>query len=340
VTDPNDVAGASATAQAQPNIALVKYWGKRAQALNLPAVGSLSITLERIWTRTRVHFDAALDADQFSLNGTPLSGRPVQRVSACLDLLRARAGSALRARVDSQNNFPTGAGLASSASAFAALVTAAAAALALPLSDSERSALARQGSGSAARSVFGGFVEWDRGSQDDGSDSVGRPLLDAEEWPLQVVIAVTSTQQKSVGSTEGMNRTADTSPYQDAWEGMQELDLADARSAISARDFEHLADISEHSCLKMHALAMAARPGLLYWNGATMEAMLRVRALRDAGVPVFFTVDAGPQVKAVCLPEAAPAVAAALREVPGVLDVITTGLGAGARLVDAAAVAA
>lgn len=330
---------AQAVAQAQPNIALVKYWGKRQRALNLPVVGSLSITLDGIWTRTRVRFDPALSADRFLLNGERLEasgagGGQVRRVSACLDLLRTRAGVATCAEIDSRNNFPTGAGLASSASGFAALVLAAAAALKLDLDDTEKSALARQGSGSAARSIFGGFVEWARGERDDGSDSVARPLLEPIAWPLQVVIAITSTRQKAIGSTEGMNRTAQTSPYQQTWIDTQEADLAEARAAVAARDFDKLAAVSEYSCLKMHALAMAARPGLLYWNGATVEGMQRVRALRAEGMPVFFTVDAGPQLKAVCLPSAAVAVSDALRDIPGVLDVSTTGLGAGARLLD------
>jgi len=137
-----------------------------------------------------------------------------------------------------------------------------------------------------------------------------------------------------------MNRTADTSPYQQAWIDTQEADLAEARAAIVARDFERLADISEFSCLKMHALAMAAKPGLLYWNAATMAAMHAVRGLRASGVPVFFTIDAGPQVKAICLPSAAAQVAAALREVPGVLNVLETGLGGPATLIPAAEAAA
>ena len=334
----------AAVAQAQPNIALIKYWGKRQQRLNLPLVGSLSITLDSIWTRTRVAFDPALKADRLRLNGESIGddsmgatgavNKPLRRVSACLDLLRERAGVSVRAQIDSRNNFPTGAGLASSASGFAALVTAAAAALGLELSNAEKSALARQGSGSAARSIFGGFVEWSRGEREDGVDSVARPVLDAVDWPLRVVIAITSNLQKLVGSTEGMNHTAQTSPYQRAWAEGQEADLAEARNAVAERDFAKLADISESSCLKMHALAMAARPGLLYWNGATVEGMQRVRGLRAAGVPVFFTIDAGPQLKAVCLPEAAVTVGEALRDIPGALDVIETGLGAGARVLD------
>lgn len=323
----------AAAAQAQPNIALIKYWGKRCTEKNLPAVGSLSVTLQSISTRTRVQFDSSLASDEFYLNGIS-EAEQLARVSACLDILRKLAGTSLFARVNSQNNFPTGAGLASSASGFAALVTAASAALGLSLDDTQKSAIARQGSGSAARSIFGGFVEWARGYRDDGQDSVARQLLDAKEWPLRVIIAITSTARKTVGSSEGMTRTMETSPYQRVWVETQERDLSEARTALRTRDFARLADVSEFSCLKMHALAMAARPGLLYWNGATMESIQVIRSLRRDGTPVFFTVDAGPQVKAVCLPEATTAVTNALRGVSGVLDVTESALGPGARLID------
>jgi diphosphomevalonate decarboxylase len=323
-----------ATAQAQPNIALVKYWGKRDAALNLPAVGSLSITLDSLWTRTRVELDRALAADELILDGEAARPAQVARVTRFLDGLRERAGSRIHARVHSRNNFPTGAGLASSASAFAALAVAGSRALGLELAPAELSVIARQGSGSAARSIFGGFVEMARGESPDGRDAHARPLREASEWPLEVVVAITGEQEKSVGSTEGMTRTATTSPYYDTWVRTSEDDLARARDAVARSDFEALADVSEASCLKMHALAMSADPGLLYWNGATVEALHLVRALRRGGTAAFFTIDAGPQVKAVCLPADAVRVAAALAEVPGVMRVLRSPLGAGARLVE------
>jgi diphosphomevalonate decarboxylase len=328
-----------AASQAQPNIALIKYWGKRDAALNLPVVGSISITLESLWTRTEVRFVPGQRQDRVSLNGRSDEAES-KRVTACLDLLRQRAAVNYGADVASRNNFPTAAGLASSASGFAALVHAGAQALDLDLSEAEQSVLARRCSGSAARSIFGGYVEWAHGQLADGTDSVARPLLAADAWPLRVAVAITSTAAKQVGSSEGMRRTAQTSPFQSAWIDTQEADLATARRAILARDFDALALISEHSCLKMHALAMAAQPGLLYWNGATIECMHRVRALRQQGLPVFFTVDAGPQLKAVCEPSAIEQVKATLRDVPGVLDVLDTGLGAGARSISASALEA
>jgi diphosphomevalonate decarboxylase len=324
---------ATATAQAQPNIALVKYWGKRHTNLNLPAVPSLSITLDALWSRTQVTFDAGFEADEFLLNGNfdPAQGR---RVSQCLDRLRQCAGVKCRARVTSESNFPTGAGLASSAAGFAALVVAAAGALGLAVKPPELSALARQSSGSAARSIFGGFVEMARGERPDGVDALARPLLAASEWPLEVVVAVTAEEAKLVGSTAGMELTACTSPYYPAWIETASDDLDVARQAVRERDFAALAEISEYNCLKMHGLALAARPGLIYWNGATVECMHRVRELRARGVPVFFTVDAGPQVKAVCVADHGRQVAEALGDVAGVKRISLSGLGEGARLVD------
>ncbi|RFF28781.1 MULTISPECIES: diphosphomevalonate decarboxylase [unclassified Wenzhouxiangella] len=316
-----------ATARAGANIALVKYWGKRDPQLNLPAAGSISITLAGLETRTTVTPDPTLGSDRFFLDGVEQSPG---RVGAMLDLLREMAGETTPCRVDSCNNFPTGAGLASSASGFAALVTAGARAFELEISEDRRSGLARLGSGSAARSIFGGFVEMDAGELEDGSDAVAHPLLAADAWPLEVVVAVTESSSKAVGSRDGMNHTMQTSPYYPAWVETVAADLETARAAIVARDFEALAEVSEHSALKMHASMLAARPGLVYWNPATLACLHAVRALRSGGVGVFFTVDAGPQVKAVCLPGEGERVVDVLRGQPGVHDVMVTGLGAGA----------
>lgn len=317
-----------ARARARANIALVKYWGKSDAALNIPAVGSISITLDGLWSDTEVEFGSGLKHDSFVLNGKEDAAQ-LRRVTGCLDLLRREAGVEMPARVVSQNNFPTGAGLASSASGFAALVGAAAQALGLERSAKELSILARRGSGSAARSIFGGFVEMYIGEATDGNDSYATPLLGADDWPLQVVIAVTETGAKATGSTKGMQSSEATSPFYRAWVESAPADLDAARSAIVSQDFAALADVAEHSCLKLHALAMTSRSPLLYWNPATLACIQAVRALQRGGVPVFFTIDAGPQLKAVCLPEATDRVAAELHEVGGVVDVLVTGLGPG-----------
>jgi len=314
-----------ATAVAHPNVALIKYWGKSDTALNLPATGSLSLTLGGIRTRTRVSFDAARSSDELVLNGQPESAS-LARISRCLDMLRNRAGVGYRALVETSNDFPTGAGLASSASGYASLVTAAAAALGLEKDTDLLHTVARIGSGSAPRSLHSGIVLLDAGA----SGTSCRMLAGPADWPLRVVIAITSRAPKDVGSTGGMEISRDTSPYYQSWVSTHPDDLAAALEAVAGHDFDRLAGLAEHSCLKMHAVAMTSQPPLVYWSGATVECLQVVRQLRRAGVPVFFTIDAGPQLKAVCLPEAVTTVQAALREVPGVLDVLVCELGNGA----------
>ena len=318
-------------AEAHPNIALVKYWGKADVAKNLPAVPSLSITLDSLRTRTRITLDPNLKQDQFVLNGES-QAKGQRRVMDCLNQFRQRANSNVCVVVESDNNFPTAAGLASSASGFAALVEAANAAFATNLSPGEKSRWARQGSGSAARSIFGGFVEMPVDEQQQVSEA--RPLLAPEAWPLQVVIAVTDTAAKKVGSTEGMQRTATTSPFYEPWVTSSHQDMVAAKAAIQARDFGALAQVSEFSCLKMHGLSLSADPGLLYWNSASVACLHRIRQLQDENLEVFFTMDAGPQVKAICTQDAVSQVKTALSEVPGVQSVLHTGLGRGSRLIE------
>ena len=311
-----------ATAKAHSNIALIKYWGKRDERLNLPAVGSISLTLDALHTVTSVQFDSALNADELILDDEKAGTKETARISAFLDLIRKMAGIAYKVRIKSQNNFPTAAGLASSASAFAALALAAAKAAGMSLSKKELSVLARQGSGSAARSVYGGLVEMKRGSAVDGSDAYAVRLAAPDYWDLRLLIAVTSEAKKPVGSTAGMRLSERTSPYYRAWVDNSENDLREMRLAVQQKDFEKVGELCEFSALKMHALALSSNPGLIYWNGATVEGMRLIRALRRTGLPVWFTIDAGPQLKALCLPEAAAKVTQALQNIPGVRRVI------------------
>ena len=313
------------TAIAQPNIALIKYWGKRDIERNLPAVGSSSITLRDLPTRMSVEFDDTLAADTLTVNDVP-DARMLPRLSACLDRVAGQDRS--RAHILSTCNFPIAAGLASSASSFAALTVAAAEAAGRSMSTPELASLAGRASGSAARSLLGGFVEL-RNTNDDIEVS---KLCTAEDWPVTVVVAITETGPKPVGSTEAMEISRRTSPFYSNWVEQQEHDLDTARAAIAGRNFQALADIAEHNCLKMHSIMWASRPPMVYWNAATMRCMQAVRKLQGRGVGVFFTIDAGPQVKAVCLPEFAAEVEAELRATPGVTDIMTTGLGEGARV--------
>ncbi|HZL21268.1 MAG TPA: diphosphomevalonate decarboxylase [Polyangia bacterium] len=331
----------AATATAGTNIALVKYWGKRDEALNLPATGSLSLTLDRMGTRTRVAFDDGDgSSDRVTLDGAPADSQVALRVSAFLDRVRARAGISAHATVVTANSVPTASGLASSASGFAALALAATRAAGLDLPPAQLSELARLGSGSAARSIFGGFVEMDRGTRADGADAVAHPLATAGDptWDVRLVVAITAAGAKALGSTAAMKRTAQTSPFYPAWVAGVDGDLVAARAAIAGRDLPALGAVAERSALRMHASALAADPAILYWNPATVAAIARVRALREEPSPIaaFFTIDAGPHVKVLCAAADADRVAAALTAVPGVLRTLVASPGPGARLVETA----
>jgi diphosphomevalonate decarboxylase len=327
------MSGSPVTARSNVNVALVKYWGKRDPALNLPATGSISLTLEGLSVEAEVAFDGAgnLASDEVTIDGEPARGAERERLVRFLDLVRAEAGRDDSARVVTRGRVPRGAGLASSAAAFAALALAGSRAAGLELEPRALSALARRGSGSAARSIFGGFVEWHRGERADGSDSIAEPLLPPADWDVRVVVAITHTGPKAVSSREGMTRAA-ASPLYPAWVAGAESDLAAARAAIRARDLEALGQLAEHSALKMHAVGLAARPPLLYWRGATVECVHHVWALRAEGTPVFVTIDAGPQVKVLCQPGDAPRVTDVLRAVPGVEHVVTCAPGGGAEV--------
>ncbi len=313
------------SARAHPNIALVKYWGKRDSELNLPAVGSISITLGDLWTD--MHIDTDASADELTVNGEPADSM-MPRMSAALDQLFGADRSPIS--VSSESNFPVAAGLASSASAFASLVVAATAASGRELSKDDLANFAGSLSGSAARSLYGGFAELENA----GDRVAVRSLRDTESWPLSVVIAITASGPKSVGSGEAMEISRRTSPFYMRWVGEQEDDLASARNAIEEQDFSALADITEHNCLKMHSVMWSSRPPMVYWNAATLDCMHTVWRLRADGVDVFFTIDAGPQVKAVCTPEYVDRVRDALGEVDGVEHIMISGLGAGAHLIE------
>lgn len=321
-----------ATAEACSNVALVKYWGKRDVALNLPARGSLSVTLDALRTTTTVRFEPGRDGDRLEVGGVVRGGGAQARATRVLDLIRTRAGLTDGAVVTSDNTFPYGSGLASSASGMAALVVAGAAAAGLELSLEEASVLARQGSGSAARSLHGGFVAWTQGERADGADSCGVGLFPQDHWDLRVVAALAGEHEKPVGSTEGMEQTRATSPYHQGWLGTVDPDLAEARAAIEARDLERLGRVAEASCLRMHADMLAGDPGLVYWQGTTVEVIHLCRSLRRAGTPVWFTIDAGPHVKLLTLPDHEQAVADAAAAVPGVTGVLRTGVGGPARV--------
>lgn len=320
-----------ATAEALSNIAFIKYWGNRDQALRLPANPSLSMNLAGLKTVTTVTFDPDLSHDTLTLNGAPTEGPALARVSRHLDLVRAQAGLTTAARVVSANTFPAGAGIASSASGFAALTLAATAAAGLTLDAAALSALARRGSGSASRSIPAGFTEWQMGQRASGEDSIAITIAPPDHWDLVDVIAVLSAAHKATGSTEG-HGLADTSPFQGARVTGAPARLTRCRAALLSRDFVAFADVVEEDAVAMHAVMMTSHPPLLYWEPLTVAILHAVPRWRAEGLPVCFTIDAGPNVHCLTLSAHVAEVEQRLRAL-GVSQLLAAAPGGAARLI-------
>ena len=320
----------TATAQACPNIAFIKYWGNHDNVLRLPMNGSISMNLDGLYTRTSISFQPSLPFDQLIINGHEITGTGLNRVAYILDIIRGMANIHERAEIVSENNFPAGAGIASSASAFAALALAGSKAAGLNLSEPELSRLARRGSGSASRSIPGGFVEWQVGTTDE--DSFAFSIAPAEHWKLVDCIAIVSASHKKTGSTEG-HAIAPTSPLQAARvaDTPRRLDLC--RNAILNKDFEAFASIVELDSDIMHSVMMTSTPALHYWKPASLAVMNAVRQWRSDGLSACYTVDAGANVHVICLETDSNAVNKRLREIGGVEDVLVARAGGPAQLI-------
>lgn len=312
----------TATASANTNIALIKYWGKADESLMIPTTSSLSLTLDDTWTTTTVSFDGGNgDADAVRINGSAPGGTALARVTRFLDLVRERSGVTQRASVTSTSTVPLAAGLASSAAGFAALAAAASRAAGMDLDGRALSRLARRGSGSAARSVFGGLVLWNAGEDDATSyaEPIEEPAGDTVSGlDLAMVVVVLSDGRKTISSTRAMKQTMTASPLYPAWVEASREDLRAALEAVRSGDLARLGEVAEANALGMHASMMAARPAIMYWLPRTIEVLHTVRAMRQDGLPAWATIDAGPNVKVLTRGGSAERVAAALRErVPG-----------------------
>jgi diphosphomevalonate decarboxylase len=281
---------AEAYCRAGPSLALIKYWGKSLKGDNLPATPSLAVTLDNVRTETRA---GAAEADSVKVNGT---AQDPERFAPFFDGLRQALGTTMRFRAWSSNNFPTAAGLASSSSGFAALAGACARAAGLdpPLSDLSR--IARAGSASAARSVFGGFVVLPAGGRR------ARQVAGPEHWPdLRIVVAVIDTGPKPVSSRRGMEETRSGSPYYFSWIKESSQLLPEALRALRDKDIELLGETARRSYSLMHGAILGCRPPLLYWLPGTVAAIHACAGLRASGIGAWETIDAGPQVKVLCL---------------------------------------
>lgn len=312
--------------EACANIALAKYWGKAPTGPNLTAVPSLSLTLDALRTRTEVRLDASLPEDQVFLNGVQLTEKSSERVRRILAQLRKRSTDTRPARVESYNNFPTAAGLASSASGFAAFVVAASQALHLPLDLPQLSSDARSGSASAGRSLFGGFVELLAETES------STPLAPPDHWKVCMIVAVVEAGEKSTSSTLGMIHTAQTSPYYPAWVERSPAIFQEIKQGVLERDFERVALYMEHSTRLMHATMLTSLPPVLYLQAPTIELMHAIAERRRQGHPEAYTMDAGPNVKVLTTQEHAEQTISYLRSVPGVSQVLCCQPGPGAAL--------
>jgi diphosphomevalonate decarboxylase len=319
-----------ATAVACANIAFIKFWGKRDAELNLPANSSLSMNLEGLTTITTVEFSPDYDDDVVILDGQEVRGEARQRIVAHLDRVRARAGLVARARVISQNSFPVGAGLASSASGFAALSLAASKAAGLELNQQELSILARFGSGSACRSIPRGFTEWAVGTCSE--DSFAKQIAPPEHWDLRDVIAIVSRAKKRVGSTEG-HALAPSSPFFQARLASVAERLPKARAALLKKDLATLGRLIEEDAISMHAVMMTSRPPIYYWLPSSIQLIHAVQNWRAEGLEVYFTFDAGPNVHLICQAADQAEVERRLGDIKEVLEVIISGPGSGAQII-------
>jgi diphosphomevalonate decarboxylase len=317
----------SATAVAHPNIAFIKYWGNKDDSLRIPVNGSLSMNLESLSTQTTVEIDSTLDSDQVKIDGVIADSKSTMRISTFLSFVRRISDRKEYAFVSSHNNFPSGSGIASSASGFAALALAASTAYGLRLTEKELSRLARRGSGSACRSIPGGFVEWQPGTTDDNSYAFS--IADINHWDLIDIVAIVDASHKKTGSTEG-HAIANSSPLQISRVEDAPRRLQKCRKAILDRDFSTFAEIVEQDCLMMHAVMMTSNPSLLYWKPATLELITKVISMRQQGLPICYTIDAGPNVHILSLKQYQSAIVDGIKGLAGVLSYLYSPAGGGA----------
>lgn len=308
------------------NIALIKYWGKRDERLMLPTKSSLSIGLQTLSTITHVSFSPHNTLrDTIILNGTCAQSRTQQKIINFLDIIRAQAKTTQRFTVTTKNNFPTAAGLASSASGFAALTLALNELLQINLSKQELTKLARRGSGSASRSILGGFVLWNKGELPDGSDSYAQQLFDHTHWhELTVIIVIVDQKEKIISSRDGMRITVQTSPFYNQWLTESAIRLEKIISAIATKNFNLVGQLTQEDCLGMHHAIHTSVPVIDYWNPQTHAIMQTIKELNEHKIPCYFTIDAGPNIKILCLREHSLAIIHKLKKQSGIQSILTS----------------
>jgi diphosphomevalonate decarboxylase len=320
-----------ATAVAPSNIAFIKYWGNADPRLNIPFNNSISMNLSAARTRTTVEFDPNFTSDTLAIDGQPVTGTATARVSRHLDRIRALARTDTYARVASENNFPMGTGIASSAAAFAALSVAGTTALNIALDERQLTELARLGSGSAARSIPDGYVELKAGGGN--LTAFAYTLYAPDYWDLRDIVAIVSREAKSVGSSEG-HRAAETSSHFAIRLAELPARLKTVKQALRNRDIERLGEAVEADAISLHVVAMTSHPPIYYWAPGTIRLIHAVQAWRHDGLPVYFTLDAGPNIHLICEADHAADVLARLADIDEVVETLVSRPAEGARLTD------
>jgi diphosphomevalonate decarboxylase len=316
------------TAIAPSNIAFIKYWGKKQDNLRLPYNDSLSMCLSDAFTTTTVEFSKNLKQDNITIDGKE-NLKKNQRVIKHLDLIRNTAKTDLKARVVSKNNFPSGTGISSSASGLAALTMATCEALSLNLSTKEISELARQGSGSACRSVPDGFVEWV--SYEDGQ-SFAQSIFPENHWNILDIVAVVNTGQKDVSSTEGQ-KVAHTSPFFGTRLQKISAKFDLCKAILAKKDFSAFGRLIEAEALELHSIMLTSSPSLIYWEVGTLKLMKAIKKWRaEEGLEAYFTINTGQDVHIICQEKDANQVIQNLKQIEEVRGAIVNYPSKGARI--------
>jgi len=319
-----------ATAIAHPNVALIKYWGRKDEKFRLPANGSISINLSAMTTTTTVEFSKEFKTDEIQINGETIT-KEADRVIQHLDRIRTLAQSDLNAKVVSKNNFPSSTGLSSSSSGFAALTVAATHALKLNLSEKELSIMARQGSGSACRSIPDGWVKWN--DAEISEESYAESLFPVDHWDLVDIVAVVSTKKKDVPTSHGQ-KLAQTSPFFEARQKAMANKITQIKNHIEERNFSSFGELIEAEALNMHAVMITSIPSLIYWSVGTLELMKQVKKWRTEGIPAFFTINTGQDTHILVEEKNAQMLTQKLSELSYVNNVIKNTISEGSHLIE------
>lgn len=319
-----------ATSQAPSNIAFIKYWGKKDEALRLPENGSISMNLSNLLTTTTVEFNSEYREDGITINGIKESNEG-SRAIMHLDRIRKLANINDKAKVVTKNNFPTGTGLSSSASGFAALTVAGVKAVGLSLSEKELSILARQGSGSACRSIPDGFVEWLDGDTSDTSYSIS--LYPENYWDIVDVVAVVSKNKKEISTTEGQ-KLVDSSPFFPV--RLQKIKdiIKLIKQYMAEKNFQAFGELLESEALELHAIMLTSKPSLIYLLPASLRIMHAVKEWREEGLAVYFTVNTGQDIHLICQAKDAEIVSQKAMEIEEVSKTIINYPARGANLLE------